>query len=185
MTAPRTRRQDARADLARRRNQMSRAREQRRSTDRGRLARLRARESVEATIRVRAAQAHPIWLKNRTRSAGCVSKIWSPSGIAIQGCLLRVQKCTVGRSQECYPRFRHAGCARSRRAAKRRPMSRIPDRSTRLSRFRYRQCVGPLSALLERHRRPPRGAHSRSRARCLSCAGSRCSGRYRPSGVPG
>ena len=45
-------------------------------------------------------QAHPVWLKNRTRSAGCVSKIWSPSGIAIQGCLLRVQKCTVGRCQE-------------------------------------------------------------------------------------
>jgi hypothetical protein len=47
-----------------------------------------------------AGDAHPVWLKNRTRSAGCVSKIWSPSGIAIQGCLLRVQKCTVGRSQE-------------------------------------------------------------------------------------
>jgi hypothetical protein len=31
-------------------------------------------------------------------SGGCVSKLWPPS--AIQGCALRVQKCTVGCSQE-------------------------------------------------------------------------------------
>jgi len=33
-------------------------------------------------------------------SAGWVSKLRSASGNATQGCLLRVQKCTVGRSQE-------------------------------------------------------------------------------------
>jgi hypothetical protein len=33
-------------------------------------------------------------------SAGCVSKLRLPSGSPTQGCLLRVQKCTVGRSQE-------------------------------------------------------------------------------------
>jgi len=59
-----------------------------------------------------------------------------------------------GAARRCHPRFRHVRCALSRRAAKRRPMSRIPDRSTRLSRSRYRQGVGPVSDRLERHRRP-------------------------------
>ena len=44
--------------------------------------------------------AHPVVEKNPSRSAGCVSKLRLPSGSAIQGCLLRVQKCAVGRSQE-------------------------------------------------------------------------------------
>jgi hypothetical protein len=40
-------------------------------------------------------------LKNAKGSSGCVSKTWlRSSGNTIQGCLLRVQKCTVGRSQE-------------------------------------------------------------------------------------
>jgi len=34
------------------------------------------------------------------QSAACVSKLRSPLGSVTQGCLLRVQKCTVGRSQE-------------------------------------------------------------------------------------
>src|SRR5712671_6215031 len=38
--------------------------------------------------------------KNPVKSAGCVSKRWLPSGSTTQGCALRVQKCTVGRSQE-------------------------------------------------------------------------------------
>jgi len=33
-------------------------------------------------------------------SAGWVSKLWLPSGRDNQGCLLRVQKCTLGRTQE-------------------------------------------------------------------------------------
>ncbi len=33
-------------------------------------------------------------------SAGCVSKFCAPSGSTTQGCLLRVQKCTVGRGHE-------------------------------------------------------------------------------------
>ena len=33
-------------------------------------------------------------------SAGCVSKLRSPTGSAIQGCLLRVHKCIVGRNQD-------------------------------------------------------------------------------------
>src|SRR5437762_13230643 len=43
---------------------------------------------------------HRVEERNPSRSAGCVSKLRSPSGSATQGCLLRVQKCTVGRSQE-------------------------------------------------------------------------------------
>ena len=39
--------------------------------------------------------------RNQARpSAGCVSKRVSPSGSVTQGCALRVQKCTLGRSQE-------------------------------------------------------------------------------------
>jgi hypothetical protein len=38
--------------------------------------------------------------KNAPKSAGCVSKRRSPSGSVIQGCLLRVHKCTVGRNHE-------------------------------------------------------------------------------------
>jgi hypothetical protein len=33
-------------------------------------------------------------------SAGCVSKLRSPSGSMIQGCLLRIHRCTVGRSHD-------------------------------------------------------------------------------------
>ena len=33
-------------------------------------------------------------------SAGCVSKLRSPTGSVIQGCLLRVHRCTVGRNHE-------------------------------------------------------------------------------------
>ena len=39
-------------------------------------------------------------MKNPPKSAGCVSKLRSPSGSVIQGCLLRVHRCTVGRNQE-------------------------------------------------------------------------------------
>jgi hypothetical protein len=42
-----------------------------------------------------------IEFKNAKRSSGCVSKTWlGSSGNMTQGCLLRVQKCVVGRSQE-------------------------------------------------------------------------------------
>jgi hypothetical protein len=45
------------------------------------------------------------WLQPRGRSRspnprGWVSKIWPPSGSVTQGCLLRVHRCTVGRSHE-------------------------------------------------------------------------------------
>jgi hypothetical protein len=33
-------------------------------------------------------------------SAGCVSKLRSPTGSVIQGCLLRVHRCTVGRNHD-------------------------------------------------------------------------------------
>jgi hypothetical protein len=36
----------------------------------------------------------------QARSFGCVSNLWSPSGNTTHGCALRVQKCTVGRSQD-------------------------------------------------------------------------------------
>jgi hypothetical protein len=40
-------------------------------------------------------------LKNANKSSGCVSKTWlRSSGSTTQGCLLRVQKCAAGRSQE-------------------------------------------------------------------------------------
>src|SRR5262249_4739657 len=39
-------------------------------------------------------------VKNPIRSSGWVSKFRPPSGNAIHGCLLRVQKCTVGCNQE-------------------------------------------------------------------------------------
>jgi hypothetical protein len=45
-------------------------------------------------------RSHPAGYMNPIISAGWVSKLRSPSGNATQGCLLRVQKCTVGRSQE-------------------------------------------------------------------------------------
>ena len=58
-------------------------------------------------------------------SAGCVLKFWPPSGIAIHGCLLRVQKCTVGCWKASRERARRApgagrlsggpGCRRSAR----------------------------------------------------------------------
>jgi len=42
----------------------------------------------------------PAEAQNAPRSAGCVAKLWSPSGSVIQGCLLRVHRCTVGRNHE-------------------------------------------------------------------------------------
>jgi hypothetical protein len=45
-------------------------------------------------------EVEPAVDRNPPKSSGCVSNVRLPSGSAIQGCLPRVQKCIVGRSQD-------------------------------------------------------------------------------------
>ena len=47
-------------------------------------------------------EVHPVRVTEAHQGSpgGCVSKFRPPSGIGTQGCLLRVQICAVGRSQE-------------------------------------------------------------------------------------
>ena len=47
-------------------------------------------------------KVHPVGVTEAHQGSpgGCVSKFRPPSGIGTQGCLLRVQMCAVGRSQE-------------------------------------------------------------------------------------
>jgi hypothetical protein len=83
-------------------------------------------------------------------AAGCVSKISSPSGNMIQGCLLRVQKCAVGRSQEvsCMCRIGR-GVGHYPRSMRRKSNTHTLGRPNRSLLARFRRWSGGFAA------RPP------------------------------
>src|SRR4029077_8048651 len=63
----------------------------------------RRRAPMAAATRQGAARVefrHLVEYTKPIRSAGCGATLWPSAGGETQGCLLRVQRCTVGRSQE-------------------------------------------------------------------------------------